>query len=249
MNKGIIAIVIAGALIFGCNKKFTSLFHRDDSMIKVNEIEFDYFTGKMKVDFDGEKRLAGVANLRMKKDSVIWISLSPGLGVEVARILITRDSISFIDKFNKKYTVTDFKKLSKKFDFEIDYDLVESVVLGNLVSPYSRESLKKTDKFFSYDQQSGNYVLSNSIGTKSMKLEKLQVQDTVSKSSILVNYGGFQLVKDQILPFSIEAKLLIGKSTSASTRLDIEYSKAEIETKPIRFPFNVPQKYERNEIE
>src|SRR5689334_18732406 len=32
-------------------------------------------------------------NLRLYTDSVIWISISPLLGIEVARVLVTRDSV------------------------------------------------------------------------------------------------------------------------------------------------------------
>lgn len=248
MNKGFLFCLILLVSLFGCGKKLSGIFHRDHNHIKINEIDFDYFTGKLKIDFDGEKRLSGVANLRMRKDSIIWISLSPGLGVEVARILISKHSIEVLDKFNKKYIVTDFEKLTKKFGFDINYSLIESIFLGNLVTPYAAEKLTRVENAFQYEQQIGNYHIINSIGTKTMKLEKFQVQDSVSKSSVLVTYEGFQLVEDQILPFNIAAKLFKEPSNVASTRLDLEYSKAEIAKKPLKFPFNVPQKYTRDEI-
>lgn len=247
MNKGLIAIVLIGLILIGCGEKLTNIFHRDHNFIKINEIDFDYFSGKMKIDFDGEKRLSGVANVRMKKDSVIWISLSPGLGVEVARILITHDSISVIDKFNKKYIITDFDKLSKKFSFDINYRLIESILLGNLITPHTTEKLVKLEQSFQYGQQINNFQLTNNIGIKSLKLEKLQIQDTVSKSMISINYNDFQLVEDQIMPFNISSKLYKDLADIASTKLDLEYNKAEIEKKEIKFPFNISQKYERDD--
>ena len=33
-------------------------------------------------------------NVRMARDSVIWMSISPALGVEAARVLLTPDSVS-----------------------------------------------------------------------------------------------------------------------------------------------------------
>ncbi|MFY0601033.1 MAG: DUF4292 domain-containing protein [Cyclobacteriaceae bacterium] len=249
MNKSLLAILVLGIVTIGCNKKFSGIFHRDHSIIKVNEIGFDYFSGKMKLDFEGEKNLSGVANLRIRKDSVIWISLSPGLGVEVARILIAKDSVAIIDKFNKKYITSDFDKLSAKFGFDINYHLVESLMLGNLITPYSSEELVKSENAYEYEQWLGNFHLDNYIGAKTMKLERLQVQDTASNSSISVRYTDFQLVESQVLPFEIIAKLFKEGSKDASTRLDIEYSKAEIEKKPLKFPFNVPQKYERDEAD
>ena len=49
---------------------------------------------------------------RSKKDSVIWISVSPLLGIEVARLMITEDSVKILDKINNKYEVTSFESVS-----------------------------------------------------------------------------------------------------------------------------------------
>lgn len=249
MNKHTFIYICIIVLLSGCGEKLHNIFHREHAPLEVQEIQFDYFSGKIKIDYEGNKQLSGIANLRIKKDSVIWISLSPGLGVEVARIFITQDSISIIDKINKQYTITDFASISKKFDFDINYSLLESVVLGNLVTPYSDEMIRKTEKFYSYENQFGNFHFLNSIGTKTHKLEKLMVQDTVSENSIYVNYSEFQLVEDQTLPFAIKAELTKGKPMETATKVDIAYNKAEIEKKPLKFPFNVPQKYERNQVD
>ncbi|WP_258105459.1 DUF4292 domain-containing protein [Marinoscillum sp. MHG1-6] len=247
MSKSTLVLIILCICTFGCGKKIGKMFSRNPEVLSINEVSFDYFSGKIKIDYDGDKKLSGTANMRMKKDSLIWISLSPGLGVEVARIHINKDSISIIDKFNKKYIVMDFKGLSKKFDFDISYEMVEAVLLGNPIYPYRREKLRKSNTLLTYDQQQNNFYFKNGIGSSSMKLERLEVQDTLSKSSIYVNYGSFQPVEDQIMPHQIGAKLRKGTSETISTSVDLEYTKAEIEDKPLKFPFNVPQKYERSE--
>lgn len=248
MSKRNFFLITIILIMSGCNNKLSNVFNRDASALKVNEVSFNYFSGKIKVDYDGEKRISGIANLRMRKDSLIWISLSPGLGLEVARIMITHDSISVLDKFNKKYTVMNYEKLSEKFNFDIDYPLVEAVLLGNLISPYSKNKIKKSEGRYTYEQQESNYFFKNFIGMESMKLERLEVQDTVSKSSIYVNYGDFQTVEDQVLPFEINAKLLKGQYGSSTTKVDLEYNKAEFTDEALRFPFSIPSKYERKEV-
>lgn len=246
MNKSLIVVFIIVLLTTGCNNKISQLFYRDSSLT-VHEVKFNYFSAKLKVDFDGDKTISGLANLRICKDSVIWMSLSPGLGIEVARVMITQDSIAVIDKFNKKYIHMSFESLSEKFDFNIDYHLVESVLLGNLIKPYKKERYKKSEGGLTYEQIQGNFLFQNQIGVQTKKLEKLMVQDTLTKSSIFVSYSNFQQIEDQVLPFLIIATLKKGQPNSPSTRVEIVYSKAEIETKPLKFPFNVPDKYERSE--
>lgn len=246
MNKSLLVIILLAFMTAGCGNKIAQLFYRD-SALTVHEVQFDYFSAKLKIDFDGDKKVSGLANMRISKDSVIWLSLSPGLGIEVARILITQDSIAVIDKFNKKYIHMDFQSLSRKFDFDIDYHLVESVILGNLIKPYKRERYKKVEGDLMYEQIEGNYLFQNRIGSQSKKLENLMVRDTVTKSSVYVKYSDFQYLDDQVLPFMISAVLKKGQENAPSTRVEILYSKAAIENKSLRFPFNVPDKYERSE--
>src|SRR6056297_340448 len=38
------------------------------------------------------------ATLRIRRDSAIWASISPALGIEVFRLLCTQDSVLYIDK-------------------------------------------------------------------------------------------------------------------------------------------------------
>src|SRR5207253_1686290 len=62
--------------------------------MKENEFHYDYLSTKFSADanIDGNNNSFEVT-LRAKKDSVIWMSISPALGIEAARILITCDSV------------------------------------------------------------------------------------------------------------------------------------------------------------
>ena len=70
----------------------------------------------------------------MKKDSLIWISVT-GVGFEVARGLITKDSIVFMDKFHKEYFAFNYEQLSKKYNFDLNFALLQSIIIGNLPFP------------------------------------------------------------------------------------------------------------------
>jgi hypothetical protein len=56
-------------------------------------------------------------SVRMQRDSAIWISLSPALGVEIARVLLLKDSVKLISKVP-----------SNKFVFEGDYLQLENLL-------------------------------------------------------------------------------------------------------------------------
>ena len=75
-----------------------------NQLLHANFFDYEYLSAKTKItviNTDGKTEFS--ASVRIKKDSAIWISISPALGIEIVRVLITKDSIKIIDRFNKKY--------------------------------------------------------------------------------------------------------------------------------------------------
>lgn len=71
-------------------------------------------------------------NVRLAKDSVIWMSISPALGVEAARILLTPDSVQVLSKlpgarfvFQGNYTM-----LEKAIQAPVSFALVQDLIVG-----------------------------------------------------------------------------------------------------------------------
>lgn len=245
-NSWFRVLLLSLIILTSCNKKLTNIFDRNTTNLVVDDVQFEYLSSRAKIKYDSESQsISGTANIRIHKDSLIWLSLSPGLGIEAARILVTRDSLVMLDKVNKTYSIYDFQELSKSLDFELNYGLVEAVILGNLVYPYERERLIKSSKSYLYSQQQGSFYFENYIGTRTKKLEKIQVKDTLTSNTISVNYSDFQLVDEEIFPFQIDARLDYQKKATDPVEVAIEFKQTEIEKKPLKFPFNIPQRYER----
>ena len=74
-----ISILLILGVLTSCNKK---LIHSKQENIQINILKFDYFTAKAKLNYtSGDQKLSAGANFRIKYDSLIWISISPGLGI------------------------------------------------------------------------------------------------------------------------------------------------------------------------
>ena len=97
---------------------------------KVNQSHLDYnwFTAKLsgKIEIDGADAPVS-ANLRIRKDSVIWLSVSALLGVEVARIQVTPDSLKLINRINKTYWKGDFQDVESTYGISANYEQLEAV--------------------------------------------------------------------------------------------------------------------------
>lgn len=249
MNKSYILFAIFTlALLSSCSKKITGIsFTSDDSKLDVREVDFDYFSGKAKINYkDHELDIKAKANVRMKKDSVIWISFS-AVGIQGARCLINKDSITIVNMFKKEYYVFNYDSLSKQFNFNVNFESIQSAAIGNLIKPNGQtDHVEKRDDFFILEQNSGSVNINNYVNPQTMKLERVEMIEDKSKNSGTISYYDFQMVENQAFPFSAIISLFYkADNKTLNTQIAFEYNKAQLEEKELRFPFNIPKKYER----
>src|ERR1700752_3762669 len=131
MQRILLLLAIAALIIFSCRptRKIQTAIAKKDSVqvddslkkstedslavireglenIKKNTIKYTTFSAKLNVDYrgtDGKNNNIN-ANLRMYKDSAIWISITAILGIEGLRAFITNDSVKILNKQDKVYT-------------------------------------------------------------------------------------------------------------------------------------------------
>ncbi len=218
--------------------------------VKINEVSFDYLTAKSKFSFHGAKQNFDNTNIniRMKKDSLIWISVT-GIGFEVARGLITPDSIVLMDKFHKQYYIFKYPELSRKYDFELNFPLLQSIIVGNL--PYPRQSndqMVKENEFLVLNQTAGNIGIMNYISTDNLKLSNLKAVESGKDNTFSLQYSDFRTVSDLLFPFLSEVVLNIKSSQNqvgAETKITLKHSKVDLVAESPGFPFSIPSGYER----
>ena len=72
--------------------------------VEKNNFDFDNFQAKINVKIEtNDKNFNVKGQLRMKKDSIVWTSVSLPFGVEVVRVKIVPDSVFFLNRNDKTY--------------------------------------------------------------------------------------------------------------------------------------------------
>lgn len=247
MNK-IIWGAVAVILLSACSKNLL-LFNNNPDRFNLNNLTFETLVikTKIKVNHDGES-LKATANIRIKKDSIIWFSLTPGLGIEAARGIITRDSIVVLDKINKVYDIINFEELSKEMHFDFDYHLIESILIGNLIWSIAQDDyVAHADGLYSVLKTKGPISIISYIGDNSNKLEKIEAKDMESANAMDVAYTNFKEVSEKIFPTDVIIQINYKRkrdNTQKSSNITIQHNKIEIDKKNIRFNFKIPSKYE-----
>src|SRR5580692_5716545 len=100
-----------------------------------NRIDFRTFSAQMKVYYEGAdgKGYELKAFIRMKKDSMIWISVNvvAVVNIEVFRMLITPDSVKILDKQKKVARLRSVSYLQDEAHLPLDFKTLQDLLIGN----------------------------------------------------------------------------------------------------------------------
>ncbi len=235
-------------LLAGCHHKIAPTLPPPPKSVDIQEIDFEYMHGKARLIFrDNAKDREVKAHIRIRKDSVIWMKLTV-IGVQGGSALINKDSITIVSNLEKEYYVFDYAELSKRFNFEINYKVIQAALLGNPIQAQTADDEVSEDSFFNLriNQRNGSVMIQNLINKSTKKLERVDLTESVTGNSIKVHYSDFQPVGDKLFPYKGMIDVMY-KTVSGivNNTIIFEYTKAEVGNKELRFPFNIPKRYDR----
>ncbi|NJM25710.1 MAG: DUF4292 domain-containing protein [Bacteroidia bacterium] len=250
MNKSPrLLLLVLPLLAFACSRKITTpiALQAPKNELSIEAIDFEYFQGKARMVLrDGTKERDVKANIRIRKDSVIWMTFNV-VGIQGGKALINKDSITIVSNVDKEYYVFEYPELSSRFNFEINFDIIQAAMLGNLIRERSDlDVVEPLNSWFLLKQQAGTIGVTNYINSASMKIEKVEMKEENSNNSLSINYSNFQPVGGKVFPYNGTIVLLYKTIAGLlNTTIIFEYNKAEVGDKELKFPFNIPKKYVR----
>ncbi len=126
-----------------------------DAMLVHGMAMAPFFSAKCEVDLKDENGSKSFkAHIRMVGDSAAWISVIPGLGIEVARAVLSKDSLKVIDKLNDTYFLSTLEGARSKFGLQPDLSLFQQAMMGGPVGFDPGEKYRS-------DRDNGSYLLTS----------------------------------------------------------------------------------------
>jgi hypothetical protein len=208
------------------------------------EIDFKYLNIKSKVNFTaaGENQSFPVT-IHIKKDSIIWLSIVVGL--EGARGIITQDSIIFLDRLHRTYYKYDFATLSEKFNYPVNYNLVQAILIGNMpIKKRETDEVSKQEGGFMIKQQEKFLQVENFISEPSLKLQKLNASDSTGNSKMQIDYTNFLNINELLIPQEIKTQIDARQNGKIlQTLINLQHNKIEVLEQSPGFIFSIPKSY------
>ena len=215
------------------------------AQLQNNHIAFNTFNAKVGIDYKGTdgKGHDVNANIKMYRDSAIWVSVNAILGIEAMRLLVTRDSVKLLNKLEKTYAARGISFLQEATSLPLDLNTLQNLIIGNPVyvdSNIVRYSTGTgTVSLVSLGALFKNLLTLNETN-KLILHSKLTDTDLFRNRTADLAYDEYEINKG--FPFSTKRQIVVSERGRLEIKLDFKnYSFNE----EVSFPFSVPKNYAR----
>lgn len=214
-------------------------------LAKINNINYTTFNGKADLDYTSAKgkKTSAEAKVQIEKGKLIWISAIGPFGIEVARGLITADSVKIINKLSKEYTAASITYLQDKLGLPLDLNTMQDLLVGNPIfldknnSSYTKDgsniAVTSQTRFF---QNLITVIMPGYLISQS----KLTDVDANRNRSAILQYDDYKPVNN----FNFSTSRHIAVDHKGKIDIQLNY-KSYTFNQPLSVPFSVPGNYKK----
>jgi hypothetical protein len=209
----------------------------------VNKMSFEFTMNERKVNVS--------ASCKIQKDSAIYISIQPFMGIELFKAELTPDSILVFDKMNRRYYVTDYGYFKKRFGVDVDFHNLQALIFNQFFCIGTKEILPDSCKLTTLDAGKNKIEYQNAgIQQSTVILPIHTIQQVLLKGEnssyqLQTDYDEYSVVNDINFPMKI-AMIASNQKNKASCVFSI--LKVEFNTK-LKFIATERNRYTRGDID
>ncbi|MFD1769622.1 DUF4292 domain-containing protein [Sphingobacterium suaedae] len=255
MWSRLIVIAIAVLLLGSCKTKQKVVLPAHKDPVETNEVhaatiktfelsnlDFHSFSGRAKTKIEMNKQVHDVTvNLRIQRDKAIWLSVTAALGIEIARVLITPDSVKILNKLQGEYIAKPFHYIYHYTNQGVTFSTLQDLLLANVSSNLLRTNnvqvASSSDEFIVVgikDELSYQYRIN-----KENRPFNFLLQEVGGDQNLEAFYGDFAKTNGYNFPQNM-ALNIIGEQVSLKAQLS--YNRVTF-NENIELPFSVSNRY------
>ena len=111
----------------------TSCASRKKTVAPTPATTYEWLTAKVDIDAEGNgmafNDLSG--QMRIRKDSIVWLSVTASMGVEVVRAKCSNDSVWVLNRMEKTYLAESLDDVSTQLGMPFSLPLLQTLLLDN----------------------------------------------------------------------------------------------------------------------
>lgn len=236
MNKLYIIALLSVIILSSCNLlKKSNTDNNSSNNISLSEKElikkinsqnispeWTSLNSKIKVNKEGQEVTIN-AHIRIKKDSIIWISVKAPLGIEIFRTMITSDSVYYMNRMNKNYFIKHISHIREVVKADVSFIKLQEIIFA---SP----------NITTLNSNKENYEILKDI----FRVSKIDLQETEDKKTSIrySDYKDFSEIGGLYFP----EKIFIDIKSEEGFTAEINYTKIKF-NKTSSISFKIPKSY------
>ncbi len=212
------------------------------------------------------------ASLKIRRDSFVQVSVTAPLGIEVARVLLTPDSVKIVDMYHKKYFLSDYDFFYDRLEIKVSFDHIQRILTNTFM--HVDFASVNGNKRYKMERLDDGYELSTiqekTLGRKLKRLYKkkrknknvmliqqktlvdavhfrplyFSLEDIEENMGVRVGYEEFRDFSEKYFPTKILFELFDGEDR---TNLDLRFQKLEFDV-PVETNIRILPKYKKMEL-
>ncbi len=198
--------------------------------------------------YEGDQKLTSPFLLRMKPDSVIWLSVTPVLGIEALRARVHQDDGDILNRLERKHYHYERADLGHAFlpDSLIDLAVFQHILWGiPIIRSLDDYRWQTSDTAIVGETSAPHFIDRIVLDPATLRLKSRRYDDLQARRRILIEYADYQAIDDGMpYPGRIVVTVVPLEGQRPLTQVTLLYKK--VTTAPhMEVPFSIPESYER----
>ena len=188
---------------------------------------------KGKVNLIQDKRdVTLTINIKYRKDSVVWASISAPFGIELFRTMLTKDSIFYINRTNKTFFKKPISHISTFLKADISFNEIQEMITANPSVLKKQYKFNVVENTFELNAKQATYKVSADL----YRILNASIFD--GDNELIYEFSDFTDEAEFVFPKKFKLKV---KSVE-NFEVGLTYSKIVFNEKQ-KLPFKIPSSY------
>jgi hypothetical protein len=254
----LLLFLLSHVLFYSCKtkewippKQIPRILKYDYHAISNNSLRYHWFSADFEADYSANGTVTSFSGqIRMQKDSFIWVSASAVLGIEVSRILLTPDTFRVIDRIHSTYLCTGFSYIRRQTHPSVTLGVLQALLIGNDIPGYDTTGFTARCVNNNCDLSCPKRVNLSDTGifiknmiTFDKQIGKITQQDISTDNppkETKVNYYTHENISGHVVPTLVKAAII--QETQKYLSLSFKNIRINI---PQKAPFKIPGRYSK----
>lgn len=178
--------------------------------------------------------------IHFSKDSLLWGSVGL-IGIEGARILITKDSLKYVNKMERKYIKSNFSPIKSKLGLDLSLSQFQQVLIGNVPNLQTSPQVSENTSLLQLKYTTDLAIINFYLNRTNFRLNQLtsNIKNPITDASI--TYSDFKSVDGQLFPYITKFQI---KTPKENQTIFLEHSEIKINPSNLSFSLTIPTDYE-----